>query len=366
MAESLLIDFSLRYPGGPLVCVDELRMAADGCKVAVLFGASGSGKTTVLRVLAGLTRPDSGRVTFHGETWFDGERCLPPQERNIGFVSQDYALFPHLTVSQNVAYGLGRLSRGERDVRVRDSLAWLGLDEFAGRRPAEISGGQQQRVALARAVARRPRLLLLDEPLSALDAPTRRHLRGELHALLERAGIPSIVVTHDPAEALALADEIVLMHDGRVLQTGKPSDVFNHPSSVEAAQILGVDTVVDGIVESQDGVLVTVNAGGVRLTAVCHEPLPAGCAAAVCIRAEDVVLAPPRTVVGSARNRLEGTVIGAVEEAGLVRIALDCGFFLRATLTRQSCEELDIRAGTPIEAMIKAPNVHLISRIFIP
>ena len=366
MAENLLIDFSLYYPEGPRICVEGLRLATEGCHVTVLFGASGSGKTTVLRVLAGLARPDSGHVMFRGQTWFGGECCLPPQERNIGFVSQDYALFPHLSIFHNVAYGLGHLPRSERNACVEESLEWLGLSELAERLPADISGGQQQRVSLARALARRPQLLLLDEPLSALDAPTRRRLRGELHALLKRAGIPGIVVTHDPAEALALADEIVLMHDGRILQTGKPFDVFNHPASVEAAGILGVDTVVDGLVESQDGVLVTVNAGGVRLTAVCHEPLPAGCAAAVCIRAEDVVLAPPRTVVGSARNRLEGTVIGAVEEAGLVRIELDCGFFLRATLTRQSCEELDIKAGTPIEAMIKAPNVHLIPRIFIP
>jgi len=364
MAENLLIDFSLRYPDGPRVCVKGLRLAAEGSRVTVLFGASGSGKTTVLRVLAGLARPDRGHVMFRGETWFDGEYCLPPQERNIGFVSQDYALFPHLSIFQNVAYGLGHLTRSERNARVGESLEWLGLSELAERRPADISSGQQQRVALARAVARRPRLLLLDEPFSALDAPTRRRLRGELHALLKRASIPGIVVTHDPAEALALADKIVLMHDGEVLQAGKPFDVFNRPASIEAAGILGVDTVVDGFVESQAGVLVTVKAGGVRLTAVCQELLPAGCAVAVCIRAEDVMLAPPRTVVGSARNRLAGTVVGIVEEAGLARIALDCGFPLRATLTRQSCEELEIRAGTRMEAIIKAPNVHLIPRIF--
>lgn len=362
MAKSLSIDFSVQYPGGPRVEISGLRLATEGCRVTVLFGASGSGKTTVLRVLAGLARPDSGRVTFQGTTWFDGEVCLSPQERDIGFVSQDYALFPHLSISNNVAFGLGGLPKGERETRVREALAWLGLERLAERHPAEISGGQQQRVALARAVARRPRLLLLDEPLSALDEPTRRRLRGELHALLERTGIPSIVVTHDPAEALALADEIVLMHEGRILQAGKPSDVFNRPASIEAARILGVDTVVDGTVESQDGALVTVNAAGIRLTAVCHESLPAGCGAAVCIRAEDVMLAPTHAAAGSARNRLAGTVLGAVEEAGLVRVELDCGFPLRATLTRQSCEELEIRPGASIEAVIKAPNVHLIPR----
>ena len=362
MAENLIIDFSLSYPGGPCVRVDSLCLAAEAGKVTVLFGASGSGKTTVLRVLGGLACPNRGRVTFRGVEWFDGTKSLSPQDRNVGFVSQDYALFPHLTVSQNIAYGLGELPRKARDIRVRESLSWLGLEDLAGRRPGEISGGQQQRVALARAMARRPGLLLLDEPLSALDAPTRRRLRGELHSLLGKVGVPSIVVTHDPAEALALADEIVLMHEGTVIQSGVPSEVFNRPASVEAAQILGVDTVVDGRVESRDGILVAVNSGGVVLSAVCHESLSVGCAVTVCIRAEDVMLSPPRTIRGSARNHLAGTVLGAVEEAGLVRIDLDCGFLLRATLTRQSCVELDIRAGMQIEAIIKAPNVHVISR----
>jgi len=364
MAESLLINFSLNYPGGSSVRVDNLRLAAENAMVTVLFGASGSGKTTFLRVLAGLALPDSGSVSFRGTVWFDGEAglCLPPQDRNIGFVSQDYALFPHLTVSQNVGYGLSELPRIERNGRVRESLNWLGLEELAERRPAEISGGQQQRAALARAVARRPGLLLLDEPLSALDAPTRRRLRGELHALIERTGIPCLVVTHDPPEALALADEIVLMHEGRILQAGTPSEVFNHPASIEAAQILGIDTMVDGTVTSRDGAIVTVNAAGIRLTAVCHDPISVGCSAAVCIRAEDVMLSLPGSVHGSARNRLPGTVLNAVEEAGLTRIEIDCGFLLRATLTRQSCEELGIRVGTKIEAIIKAPNVHIIPR----
>ena len=364
MAESLLIHFSLSYPGGPCGCVDDLHLAMAPGKVTVIFGASGSGKTTLLRVIAGLTSPDNGQVIFRGLTWFDGAKgiLLPPQERNIGFVSQDYALFPHLTVSANVAFGLGGISRIEKDSRVRESLHWIGLQGLGERLPSEISGGQQQRVALARAVARRPGLLLLDEPLSALDAPTRRRLRGQLHAVLEKTGIPSIVVTHDPSEALALADEIVLMHDGRILQTGPPSEVFNRPASIDAAEILGVDTVIDSVVESQEGALVSVRACGIRLAAVCQEPIAAGCAAAVCIRAEDVILSPPGTVAGSARNKLVGTVMGVVEEAGLVRVELDCGFILRATLTRQSREELDIRPGIQIEAIIKAPNVHIIPR----
>ncbi len=364
MAEGIDIGFELKYPDGPAVSIPGLRLATDPGIVTVLFGPSGSGKTTVLRVLAGLTHPDSGRLVFRGQAWFDSEHSLrlPPQQRNIGFVQQDYALFPHLTVAQNVAYGLHSLPTADREVRVRETLNWLEISSLALRRPPEISGGQQQRVALARAVARRPQLLLLDEPLTALDAPTRRHLRGELHALLVRTGIPSIVVTHDPSEALAIADEIVLLHGGRVIQTGTPETVFNHPASIEAAEILGVDTMLDGTVTSQDDALVQILAHGIRLTAVSRDPLPAGTRAAVCIRAEDVMLARPQADSGSARNRLPGTVLRTSDEAGLVRIELDCGFLLRATLTRQSCQDLDIRPGSTIDAIIKAPNVHLIPR----
>jgi molybdate transport system ATP-binding protein len=253
--------------------------------------------------------------------------------------------------------------RAERENRVRESLAWLGLEELAGRRPAEISGGQQQRAALARAVVRRPKLLLLDEPLAALDAPTRRQLRGELHALLSRAGIPAVVVTHDPAEALALADTLVLMHEGKILQSGAPYDIFHRPASIEAARILGVDSVVAGVVESCEDQLAGVRAAGAVLLAFSQDLLPSGTPVSVCIRAEDVVLTRPGAPSCSARNRLSGVVSDVVGEGGLVRVGIDCGFPLRAVLTRQSSEEMELRPGSLVEARIKAPNVHLIRRM---
>ncbi len=365
MAEGLLANFLLQYPDGPLVAVRDLRIEVEAGKVTVLFGASGSGKTSVLRVLAGLVCPDSGQIVFQGETWFDSNRAifLPPQERTIGFVSQDYALFPHLTIFQNIAYGLGGMVRAEREKRVRESLAWLGLEELSGRRPAEISGGQQQRAALARAVVRRPKLLLLDEPLAALDTPTRRQLRGELHTLLSRAGIPAVVVTHDPAEALALANTLVLFHEGEILQSGAPYDLFNRPASIEAARILGVDSVVGGVVESCEDQLAGILAGMARLQAFSLDPLPSGTPVSVCIRAEDVTLTHPGAPTCSARNCLTGIVSYVAGEGGLVRVGIDCGFPLRAVLTRQSFEEMGLRPGSLVEARIKAPNVHLIPRI---
>lgn len=344
--------------------MEGLQIAADPGKVTVLFGESGSGKTSFLRVMAGLLRPDCGRVKMGGDVWFDsGKRiCLPPQRRNIGFVFQDYALFPHLTASQNIACGLGGLPRGERAGRVQEAMDWLGVTDCAHRRPAQISGGQQQRVALARALVRQPRLLLLDEPLSALDLPARARLRGDLHELLIRTGIPTIVVTHDPSEALALADELVLMHRGGILQTGKPADVFNFPASFEAAQLLGVDTVVDGIVESSEGVLVRISAAGVMLTGISQDPLPDRTPVTVCIRAGDVVLAAPGNPAGSARNHLPGRIVRLSDCAGLIRVEMDCGFPLRAMLTRPSCGEMGLQPGSPIQAVIKAPSIHLIPK----
>jgi len=187
-------------------------------------------------------------------------------------------------------------------------------------------------------------------------------LRGELHALLSGTGIPAIVVTHDPAEALALADTIVVMHEGSPVQSGSPTEVFNRPSTVESARILGVDSVVEGVVDSQEGVLTEVVAGKIHLTAVSEDPLPRGTRVAICIRAEDVTLAPPGSSPGSARNRLSGIVRQLTNEGGLIRVEIDCGFSLRAVLTRRSCEELDLGPGLSVEAHIKAPNVHLIAR----
>jgi len=231
MADEMTAAFEKTYPGGPTID-GTLRLPVGRSHGLVLFGPSGSGKTTVLRCLAGLERPTSGRILFAGETWFDADAGIhaSPQVRKIGYLCQDYALFPHLTVQENIAYGLRGGDRGERDAVMRELICLLQLDGLEARRPAQLSGGQQQRVALARALARRPRLLLLDEPLSALDAPTREHVRGALRRLLRSQGIPAICVTHDRDEALALADEVAVMERGRVREIGLPERVLFQPS----------------------------------------------------------------------------------------------------------------------------------------
>ena len=215
MADSLKADFRLTHPRGPTIH-GVLEMPAIRHNITVLFGPSGCGKTTVLRCLSGLERPEQGRIQFGDEVWFDAESKahLSPQQRGIGFVFQDYALFPHLSVAENIGFGLHDLPKAERRERVEAILDRYGLTAHAHKRPRQLSGGQQQRVALARALLRRPRLLLLDEPLSALDTDLRESLRQDLCENLRSLDIPVILVTHDRAEAELIADRIVEMRTG--------------------------------------------------------------------------------------------------------------------------------------------------------
>jgi molybdate transport system ATP-binding protein len=231
-----------RLPGFTL---DVEWTAGDG--VAVLFGPSGAGKTLTLQCLAGLLRPDAGRIVVDGRVLFDAGRVdLAPQARRVGYVFQGYALFPHLSVAENVGFGLRDRPRTERDTRVAAVLDRLGLAALAARRPAELSGGQRQRVALGRALAIDPALLLLDEPLSALDAPLRRTLRDELRTILTEWRTAAVVVTHDFTEAYRLADRIVVYDAGRVVQAAPRSELLWQPASEAVARIMGMRNVLHG------------------------------------------------------------------------------------------------------------------------
>jgi molybdate transport system ATP-binding protein len=366
---SLRANFSKAFPGGPVIRAEALEIAGAG--VTVLFGPSGSGKTTVLRCLAGLETPDTGQISFGDETWFRKENAqrksgndfvLPPNARGVGFVPQDYALFPHLTVAANIAYGLHGSSATKKKSRVAEMLGWLGLDGLDNRLPHELSGGQQQRVAIARAVARPPKLLLLDEPLAALDTPTRQRLRGELRRLLRQLAVPTVVVTHDRTEALSLGDHLVVMDAGRIAQRGPVQDVFNHPANLTVADIVAVETVQPGrVLEVQNG-LATVAVGSAQVTAVAGD-LPAGVTEVfVCIRAEDVMLSSDPELHSSPRNRLPAVVRAVVSEGPMTRIELDCGFPLTAVLTKQACAEMALKENDQVLALIKAPQIHLVPR----
>jgi molybdate transport system ATP-binding protein len=360
MTGELAARFVKRF--GPTAAVElDLVLPADRSAVAVLFGPSGGGKTTALRCLAGLERPDEGRVTFGAETWFDAGRRVnwSPQRRAVGFLFQEYVLFPHRTVRGNVGYGLGGLARADRARRVGEVLDRRGLAGLADRYPGRLSGGQQQRVALARVLARRPRLLLLDEPLSALDEPTREHLRHDLRRLLSDAGVPVVLVTHDRREAESLGDQVVVLDGGSVRQRGPAAEVFARPASLAVARAVGFETIVPGRIRSVQGGLAAVAVGRAELAAV--EPPGAPTDVLVCVRAADVLLVQGDVGPTSARNRLKATVRSVAADGPLVRVELDCGFPLAAVVTRPAAADLGLCAGAEVTALVKATAVQLVA-----
>jgi molybdate transport system ATP-binding protein len=359
MAGTLSAEFVKRFPGGAEI-VGTLRRVERG--VTVLFGPSGCGKTTVLRCLAGLERPDEGQILLGDQVWFDSRNgtFLRPQERGAALVFQDYALFPHLTIERNIAYALQRAPAEERNSRVRDLLERFRLAGCESRRPRELSGGQQQRVALARALAARPRLLLLDEPLSALDLALRENLRAELRHFLAECGVPVLLVTHDRDEALALGDNLVVMSGGRMLQSGPVLEVFNRPASADVAAIVRVETLQSGRVIEFREALATIEVNGVQMLAIA--PARQTRDVFVCIRGEDVILQRESSGPSSVRNRLKGKVLEIRPGVPLMRVEVDVGFPLTALVTRPACEELQLAPGVEVTALIKAPAIHLIAR----
>lgn len=353
----LTVDMEKRYPSA--VVRARFDQSVDGFHCTGLFGPSGCGKTTILRAVAGLIRLSNGRIDWKDECWCDTQQRIqvPPQRRGLGFLFQDYALFPHLTVERNIAYGLPH--SGQTQDRVADIMERFQCNGLAGQYPRELSGGQQQRVALARAVVRKPRLLLLDEPLSALDTATRTAVRGELYDLLRLADIPTLLVTHDPIEAMTLCDRILVLHNGRILQQGPVDEVFSRPLDTTVAGIVGVETLIAGTVtESRNG-LTLIRIGNVDLHAssiACP-----GNTVSVCIRAEDVLLVRGDLGKASVQNRLAGRVQQIWSEGPLCRVIVDCGFSLTALVSKQAVQELALAVGDPVTCVIKATAIHVIS-----
>jgi molybdate transport system ATP-binding protein len=360
MAARLVASFVRRHPPAVSIRAD-LELDSGDSRVMVLFGPSGSGKTSILRCLAGLDRPQEGFIRFGDEVWFDAVSGVsrPPQQRRLAYVSQDYALFPHLTVEQNIRFGMDAVGVHARD-RTDTILRTVHLEGMAARFPDQLSGGERQRVALARALARDPQLILLDEPLTALDLALRDPMRRELRQFLRSMDIPSVVVTHDRVDALTLGDRMAVLSGGYIRQVGPVHEVFTRPIDLAVAASVGVETVVPGeIVERVNG-LVTVRVGASHIR-VAHDAAISRSVFA-CIRAEDVTLeAAPRGDV-SARNQLTGRVTATQPEGGVVRVTVDCGFSLSALITRPACDELHLTEHSPVTALVKATAVHLIPR----
>ena len=310
---ALQLDRLNRSYGGVLVVQDLSLEAPRGAFVALL-GPSGCGKTTTLRMVAGLDRPDSGRVVVAGQDI----TALPPHRRKVGMVFQSYALFPHLTVQSNVAFGLrmAGVGRSDRNRRAMDMLGMVGLAAHAEKKPHQLSGGQQQRVALARALAIEPALLLLDEPLSALDAKLRQELRIEMRLLQRRVGATALFVTHDQAEALAMADLVAVMEAGRIVQLAPPVEVFERPATAYVAGFVGRSARLQGTLRS--GV---VEAGPLKLRVACLPPgLGDGSPVQVFVRPHRIRLL---AAAERADNVIEGTVLALDYTGETVQVVVD-------------------------------------------
>ncbi|MDG5801235.1 ABC transporter ATP-binding protein [Streptomyces ossamyceticus] len=314
---TLRAHFTARHKRGPAITAD--LTVAEG-ETLILFGPSGGGKTTILRALAGLHTPESGRITCAGRTWYDSTRRtdVPVQKRGVGYLFQDYALFPHLTVAANITYGMRRARRDHKAKKLAELLDLLDLHGLADRKAGQVSGGQAQRVALARALATDPHLLLLDEPLSALDTPTRASIRSDLRALLRRVGIPAVIVTHERAEAYALGDRMALVLNGTTAQCGPVAEVMDTPVSAAAARALGYDNLLPATRTAP---------GRYRLADGQHLHLPAaqaGPQAVIAVRGEDLVLQSRETGAGTSADgrTFAGTVTETVPEGPLTRIRL--------------------------------------------
>jgi putative spermidine/putrescine transport system ATP-binding protein len=300
----------LRKVYGETVAVDDLSFELDRGEIVCLLGPSGCGKTTTLRMVAGFVPPTAGTIAIDGASIAH----LPPYRRDTGMVFQHYALFPHLSVAENVGFGLQNLGvpRAERETRVREMLALVELGPLGGRLPRELSGGQQQRVALARALAVRPAVLLLDEPLSNLDAQLRVRMREELRGLIRRLETTTLFVTHDQEEALVLADRIVVMNRGRVEQIGPPAEIYEAPATRFVAEFIGLCNLLEGTVRAADGGEVVVDTrGGLALRVAA--PAAVGEKVAVVVRPEHVVPAARAGGPNRLRARVRSTTyLGAL------------------------------------------------------
>ena len=334
--------------------------------VTILFGASGAGKTTLLDCLAGLIRPDSGHIAFANESWFDQRLRIniPVRARGIGYVFQDLALFPHLSVEQNVQYGISRLDASERRARTDAVLESFRIAHMRGRKPGEISGGERQRAALARALVTDPRLLLLDEPLAGLDAPTKSRIVDDLRAWNSAHRIPILYVTHDREEVFALGEHVLALENGRIIAQGTPHEVMTAPRQELVAQLAGFENIFDAtvIATHEDRGTMTCRLGDsdVELeTPMVRAEI--GTTLRVGVRAGDILLATIKPQGLSARNLLPGMLVSAEQRDVRVIAKVDCGVEMEVHLTLAARDSLALKHGTEIWLILKTHSCHLMA-----
>jgi molybdopterin-binding protein len=317
----------------------------------VILGPTGTGKTVILELIAGMYHPDQGEI------WINGENVTHkyPEERNIGFVYQDYMLFPHLTVEENILFGL-KIKKAPRKLMNtrRDEITdLLGIKALLKRYPVTLSGGEQQRVAIARALVTRPQVLLLDEPLSALDPRTRELFQQELKTIHEQIKTTTIHITHDFNEALVLADRVGVMNNGEMLQIGTPEEVFQKPASELVAEFVGVDNVYEGeIVIEGEKKYVRLNSLMLPVVSELQGKVR------IAIRPENIIVAP-EAISSSARNKVKGKILAIMPRGTFCKIVLDVGIPMVALVTSQAIGELNLQEGQQVWVFFETTAVHV-------
>jgi molybdate transport system ATP-binding protein len=352
---SFTLDVSLALPAG----------------ISILFGASGAGKTTLLDCIAGLTKADSGRVQIGDRVVFDSERGvnLPVPDRRVGYVFQDLALFPHLTVEANVGYGIVAVQTEERSQRVARTLDSLGITALRDRRPAQLSGGERQRVALARALITEPCILLLDEPLAALDLPVRMKIADDLRRSIQNLPLPVLYVTHNRDEVFMLGERLLVLENGKLIAQGTPHEVLSAPRGETVAQLAGFENIFDAQVTAlhEDRGTMTCRVGSARFESAQVEletPLihaESGSRLRVGISAGDILLATSAPVGLSARNILPGRVLSLFQRDAIVTARVDCGVELSVHLTLGARDSLALAPGRQVWVIVKTHSCHLLS-----
>jgi molybdate transport system ATP-binding protein len=332
--------------------------------VTVLFGPSGAGKTSILRTIAGIIRPDEGRISLDQKIYFDSAAgiSLPIQQRKVGYVFQNHVLFPHLTAEENVSYGARSNAGLSARNRVQELFSMLGIQKASARYPHELSGGEQQRVALARALATDPLIMLLDEPLSAVDVATRSRLLEEIAAIQQRSGIPFLYVTHNHSEAVRLGNAMIIVDEGKVVQEGAPLEIFNAPQTASAARIVGAENLFIGRIrrhQPEDGTTeIDINS---CLIEAPYNGLLIGSQVTVGIRSEDIIVSREYLTQISARNVLQGVIRNIIRDVDKTELVVFCGVDFKVSVTRAAVRALSLEVGSKVYLLIKARALHVLA-----
>jgi molybdate transport system ATP-binding protein len=335
--------------------------------VTILFGASGSGKTTTLKSIAGILRPDAGRIAIGEKALFDSERAidLPIRQRGVGYVFQNLALFPHLSARENVEFGMTHIGRRERREQAIDLLRAFHVEHTAERQPRQISGGEAQRVAFARALASRPHILLLDEPLSAIDEATKLGIISDLKALNRELRLPIIYVTHSREEAMTLGERLIVFEHGRIVAEGEPLEIFSAPVKASVARLTGVENIFPGRLVARNEAGGTMTIEIVDATGACQIEVPFGREGVgeqvrVAVPSGDILLALNEPHGTSARNRLRGRIAMIEDKGARTSVSVMSGVLWRASLTRQAVSELDLHPGKEVWLAFKTHSCYLL------